>query len=142
MKDYYVKFAEAIARYAHAGQIDKGGNPYISHPEFVVSRVSTNEEKVVAWLHDVLEDTNFDREEMRRIFGDGIIKALDCVTHRDDESWEAYIDRVSMHPIAIKVKLADLTHNMDLSRIPNPCEADYERIKRYKKTYELLLSKL
>ena len=142
MKSYYVDFAKAIAQYAHEGQYDKGGNPYITHPAFVASQVTTNEEKVVAWLHDVLEDTDFDKDVLQRIFGDEIMNALDCVTHREDESWEAYIDRVSENPIAIRVKLADLTHNMDLNRIPNPCEADYARIKRYKKTYELLLSKL
>ena len=68
--------------------------------------------------------------------------ALDCVTRREDESWDSYIDRVSMNPIAIKVKLADLTHNMDLRRISNPCANDYARIDRYKKTYDFLNSKL
>ena len=142
MKSYYVDFARAIAQYAHEGQYDKGGNPYIIHPAFVASQVTTNEEKVVAWLHDVLEDTDFDKNELQRIFGDEIMEALDCVTHRKYESWEDYIARVSSNPVAIKVKLADLTHNMDLSRIPNPCEADYARIRRYEKTYELLLNKL
>ena len=142
MEDYYVKFAEAIARYAHKGQVDKGGNPYITHPEFVASRVSTNEEKIVAWLHDVLEDTDFNREELQRIFGDEIMKALDCVTHRKDESWDDYIERVSTNQIAIRVKMADLTHNMDLSRIPHPKTDDYVRIARYKKTYDLLQSRL
>ena len=142
MEDYHVKFAEAIARYAHKGQVDKGGNPYIIHPEFVASQVSTNEEKIVAWLHDVLEDTNFDREELRRIFGDGILEALDCVTHRKDESWDDYIERVSTNQTAIRVKMADLTHNMDLSRIPHPTTNDYVRIARYKKTYAFLQSRL
>ncbi len=142
IKIYYIEFAKAIAHYAHKGQIDKGGNPYIEHPAFVASQVSTNEEKIVAWLHDVLEDTDFDKNELQRIFGDEIMDALDCVTRREDESWDSYIDRVSMNPIAIKVKLADLTHNMDLRRISNPCANDYARIDRYKKTYAFLNSKL
>ena len=142
MKSYYVDFARAIAQYAHEGQYDKGGNPYITHPAFVASRVTGIEEKIVAWLHDVLEDTDFDKNELQRIFGGEIMDALDCVTRREDESWEAYIDRVSGNPIAVKVKLADLTHNMDLSRIPNPSETDFARIERYRKTQLFLSTKL
>ncbi|MBQ2546573.1 MAG: GTP pyrophosphokinase, partial [Clostridia bacterium] len=76
------------------------------------------------------------------IFGDGILEALDCVTHRKDESWDDYIERVSTNQTAIRVKMADLTHNMDLSRIPHPKTDDYVRIARYKKTYDLLQSRL
>ena len=141
MKRYYVDFAEAIARYAHEGQYDKGGNPYVAHPEFVASQVTSTEEKVVAWLHDVLEDTDFDKEELRRIFGDDVMAALDCVTRRNCESWDEYIERVSGNPIAVRVKMADLTHNMKLERIPHPRKADFERIERYRKAYDYLKNK-
>ena len=142
MESYYVEIAKEIAKVAHAGQVDKGGVPYIHHPETVAGLLSTNEEKIVGWLHDVLEDTDFNKEVLLKLFGPDIMDALDCVTHRPDESWWNYIERVSKNPMAIRVKLADLAHNMDLSRIPNPSEKDMRRVDRYKMTEKWLRDKL
>lgn len=142
MESYYVEIAKEIAKVAHAGQFDKGGKPYINHPETVASLLDTTEEKVCGWLHDVLEDTDFNPDVLRRLFGDDVMNALDCVTHRPGESWWNYIARVGTNPLAIRVKLADLTHNMDLSRIPNPREKDYRRVDRYRMTRDWLIRKL
>ena len=130
--------AESIARSAHAGQKDKGGHDYINHPAFVAGHVDTDEEKIVGWLHDVLEDTEVSSEYLREIFGDKILDALDAVTHRKKETWEDYISRVEKNPIAVKVKLADLTHNMDLSRLEKITDKDLKRLDKYKKTYDRL----
>ena len=142
MENYYVEIAKEIAKVAHSGQVDKGGAPYINHPEAVASLLSTNEEKVVGWLHDVLEDTDFNKDVLLRLFGKDVMDALDCLTHRPNEQWWNYIARVGKNPLAIRVKLADLTHNMDLSRIPNPSEKDMRRVDRYRMTEKWLKDKL
>ena len=139
-----VKIAREIARVCHRGQTDQGGNPCILHPEAVAGMLETDEEKTAGWLHDVLEDTDFSREVLGLIFGERILSALDCVTRRPGEAWEDYIDRVSSDPLAIRVKIADLTHNMDLSRITNREIEDWDRkrAERYRRTRELLAGRL
>lgn len=144
MEKYYIEIAKEIAKVAHAGQLDKGGNPYISHPEFVADHLDTVEEKIVGWLHDVLEDTDFNRDVLLKLFGQEIMDSLECVTRRPDESWWNYIGRVATNPIAIRVKMADLIHNMDLSRIKDRelDEVDFRRVKRYQETYNWLAEKI
>lgn len=142
MESYYVEIAKEIAKVAHAGQYDKGGKPYINHPETVAALLDTTEEKVCGWLHDVLEDTDFNPEVLHRLFGDEVMGTLYALNHRPNESWWNYIGRVAKNPLAIRVKLADLTHNMDISRIPNPGEKDYRRLDRYRMTFKYLTDKL
>ena len=129
-----LKKAISLAEQAHAGQMDKGGHPYILHPKRVMERCSTAEEKIVAILHDVLEDTDITAEDLRRAgFSEEILAALNCLTHREEEGYMEYIERVCGNGLAVRVKYADLTDNMDLSRIPHPTERDFARLEKYKK---------
>ena len=136
-----IEAARLISRLAHKGQHDKAGLPYFAHPEKVASMLDTPEEKIVGYLHDTVEDTSVTVEEIRRIFGDEVADAVALMTHADGVAYMDYVREVGKNPLARKVKLADLTHNMDISRIPNPKERDFKRIEnKYKPAYEYLKS--
>lgn len=135
-----VEFAQALAAFAHDGQTDKGGNPYISHPVAVAEKVEGDDLKTIALLHDVLEDTAVNYGTLENLFGKRIADAVDALTRRDGETYEAFIERVCQDTLARAVKLADLEHNMDLSRIPNPSENDLRRIEKYKKAHAAIES--
>ena len=128
-----VHLAEIIAAEAHRHQLDKGGYPYIGHPKAVAEGVASNMEKTVAWLHDVVEDTEFSLDDIGAIFGETVREAVDAVTRREGEDRSEYLKRVRNNQTAAAVKLSDLRHNSDLSRISNrPLEEkDYNRVKRY-----------
>lgn len=128
-----IERARKIAEKAHQGQADKGGQPYILHPIRVMERCETELEKITAVLHDVLEDSEYTLEDLKKEgFSDEILKALVCLTHREGEGYMEYIERVCENPLATRVKYADLQDNMDISRIPNPAEKDYIRLEKYK----------
>ncbi|MZQ87068.1 HD domain-containing protein [Paenibacillus sp. 5J-6] len=123
-----------LAAKAHDGQTDKGGNPYILHPIRLASKAETTEESIIAVLHDVVEDSNMTLFDLKNEgFSSNVIAALDCLTRRADESYEQFIKRIKLNPLASKVKLLDLEDNCDINRIPQPTDADYARIDRYKK---------
>jgi (p)ppGpp synthase/HD superfamily hydrolase len=132
--------AIAIAAEAHAGQVDKAGAPYVLHPLRVMLRLSTPEERMVAVLHDVCEDCpgwTFDRLRGEG-FHDRVIEALQSVTKRDGEDYEAFVTRAAASPIGRRVKLADLHDNCDLSRIAQPTERDHERIGKYRRAIAMI----
>jgi len=121
-----------IATKAHAGQVDKSGNPYILHPLRVMLACESEIERICAVLHDVIEDTPITLEDIKKQgFSDEIIDVLDCLTRRGGESYDNFIDRILLNDTACHVKLADLCDNMDLTRISNPTAKDEERIKKY-----------
>lgn len=121
-----------IANKAHAGQKDKGGQPYIHHPLAVANMVQKPVEKIVALLHDVIEDSDVTIDDLRAAgFGDEVINAVFAITKIKGESYEDYLERVAGNSIATAVKIADMTHNSDISRIPNPSPKDFERVNRY-----------
>lgn len=123
---------------AHKEQYDKGNYPYVFHPYHVAEQMNTEEEIIVALLHDVVEDTNITIEDLSKEgFNSNIIEALKLLTKKID-NYEEYISKISTNPLAKKVKLADLKHNLDITRIPNPQERDYKRIEQYKKAIEIL----
>jgi len=131
-KDSIVQVALKLATIAHSGQIDKGGKPYILHPISVAKIVETEEEKTVALLHDVIEDTPVTLEELRENgLPESVVVAVDVLTKRPGVDYGDYIQRVKQNPLALAVKIADMTHNMDLSRIQNPSAKDYARIEKY-----------
>ena len=134
-----VEKAETIARTAHAGQVDKAGMYYAGHPERVAARMDKPEEKVVAWLHDVVEDTGFTLEDIDREFGFETAVAVDAVTHRKGESWSSYLCRVKGNEIARKVKIADLIDNSNLSRLPVVKEKDIIRQAKYNRALYFLM---
>lgn len=135
-----IEKAVLIAVNAHKGQVDKGGNPYILHPLRLMFSREDETEKICAVLHDVIEDTDVTLDYLREQgFSKEVLSALDALTRRKDETYEEFIDRIIENKIACNVKLADLNDNMDLSRIKNPTEKDYERLEKYKKAkYKIL----
>jgi (p)ppGpp synthase/HD superfamily hydrolase len=139
----FLEAAIQIAVQAHAGQKDKNGQPYILHPLRVMARVQTDDEKIVAILHDVVEDTSWTPDQLRkRGFPEHILQALDCVTKRAGEAYEDFVTRSASNPIAIRVKLADLEDNMDLRRLPEITPKDHERLSKYLAAHRRLMAQL
>jgi len=129
-----------LAACAHRGQVDKAGQPYILHPLRVMFRVETQYERMVAVLHDVVEDTGVTLAQLSAEgFPEQVVAAVEALTKRAGESRIAAAHRAAENPIARKVKLADNAENMDLSRIPNPSERDFERLDEYKAVRLILL---
>jgi hypothetical protein len=129
-----------IATKSHQGQIDKAGQPYILHPLRVMFSRKNETERICAVLHDVIEDTDITLDYLRSEgFSEEILIALYTLTRRDSETYDEFIDRIINNNIASHVKLADLCDNMDILRIKNPTEKDYERIEKYSKAAERIL---
>ena len=126
--------AIAIAATAHAGQVDKGGAPYILHPLKVMLRVNSLEERIVAVLHDVVEDCGISFDDLRKEgFSEAVLSAIESVTKVPGESYEDFVERAAQNPIGRVVKLADLEENSDLSRIASPDWEDLERVEKYRR---------
>lgn len=131
--------AIAIAAQAHEGQIDKGGQPYILHPLRVMLRMHSEAGRIVAVLHDVVEDSNCSLDELRAEgFSEEVITALAAITRQAGEGRIEAAKRAARHPLARAVKLADNADNADLTRIPAPSEKDLARMDEYRKVRELL----
>ena len=122
----------------HQNQFDKAGKPYFEHPKFVSSLVASTDEKIVALLHDILEDTNIDFNILKENFSNEIIEAILTMTHNENDSYFEYIDKISKNKLARNVKIADLTHNSDLSRLKNITNKDLERVEKYNKALSIL----
>ncbi len=125
-----------IAARAHAGQVDKAGAPYILHVLRVTLAVATNEERIVAALHDVVEDSGITFEYLRQQgFSNTVLAALASVTKTDADKvdYDGFIRRVSTNAIGRIVKLADLRDNCNLARIKTPQDADYKRLEKYRR---------
>ena len=132
-----------IAVEAHKEQLDKGGNPYILHPLRVMMSVDLELEKIVAVLHDVVEDSNWTFEALpAEGFSIEVIEALKSVTkNSDNEDYDSFIQRAIRNPIGRKVKIADIRDNLDVTRIPELGEKDVQRISKYKKALKRLHEK-
>jgi hypothetical protein len=134
-----LEHAIALAAKAHEGQTDKADAPYILHPLRMMLRLSSLEEQITAVLHDVVEDCGWSFNDLRdEGFTDAVIAAVDSVTRRPEETYEAFVLRAAANPIGRRVKLADLNDNCDLSRISNPTTRDYERIEKYKRAIAVI----
>lgn len=132
--------AIAIAAKAHAGQTDKAGQPYILHPLRVMMAVTRAEERIVAVLHDVVEDTNVTLVDLENAgFTKPVLAAIFAITKTEGETRIDAAKRVVLNPIAKAVKLADLADNMNLTRIANPSEKDLTRMQEYKHVMEILI---
>ena len=124
--------AMILAAKGHMGQLDKGGHPYILHPVRVMLQCKTIEEKTVAMLHDLLEDTAYTADDLRREgFHEEVITAVVCLTKIEGEDYTDYIERICQNKLAARVKLADLTDNMDLNRLPGLTPKDFQRLEKY-----------
>ena len=129
-----------IAQEAHKGVKDKGGHDYIHHPLRVMHAMSNDQEKIVAILHDVVEDSDWTFDRLKEEgFEDSAIESLRCVTkYSEEEDYQEFIKRAATNKIATKVKIADIEDNLDLSRLGTLTEKDLTRIKKYKKALKYL----
>jgi len=132
--------AIVIAAEGHAGATDKGGAPYILHPLRMMLTLTSDEERIVAVLHDVCEDCpGWTLERLKSEgFSQSVITALDSVTKRTGEHYDDFARRAAANSIGRKVKLADLIDNCDLSRIATPTDADHQRVAKYQRAIEMI----
>ena len=131
--------AMKLAYEAHQGQYDKSGLPYVFHPFHLAEQMDTEESVTVALLHDVAEDTDYTLADLREMgFSGDVMEALSLLTHDPSVPYMEYVEHLKNNPIARSVKLADLTHNSDLSRLPVVTEKDLERVEKYRKAIKLL----
>ena len=127
--------AIALATQAHAGQVDNGGSAYIQHPLRVMEKVETPEQRIVAVLHDVLEETPLTAVDLARAgFNLRVISALLSLKQRNDEHYDAFVARLGNDPLAREVKLADLSVHSDVSAVANLLPADRVLLNRYQQT--------
>ena len=124
---------------AHKNQVDKSGMPYVFHPFHLAEQMTDENTTVVALLHDVVEDTDYTIEDLRNMgFNDAVLEAISLMTHSKDVPYMDYVAEIKKNPIARAVKLADLKHNSDLSRLDTVDEKAIKRVEKYKKAIELL----
>ena len=125
----------------HKDQVDKSGIPYVFHPFHLAEQMDDEETTITALLHDIVEDTDTTFDDLRKLgFSDNIINALKLMTHDKNVDYFEYVKNISKNPIARKVKIKDLEHNMDTSRLDEVTDKDLERVKKYKKCYKYLLN--
>lgn len=135
------QIALELAVEKHKNQTDKAGNPYILHPLHVMENVNSKEGKIVAILHDIIEDTDITEDYLLKIgLSKRIVDAVVALTRSKDMDYQEYIKNLSSNPLAKEVKLADLEHNMDLKRLPTLEEKDLERNRKYQIAYHYLIN--
>ncbi len=130
--------AMIIAYNAHQNQFDKANIPYIYHPIHIAEQMDTELECIVALLHDVVEDTDITLNDLEKEFPQEVIDLLKILTHDKKIDYIEYIEKVKTNPIATKIKIADLKHNSDITRLENITPTDLKRIEKYKKALEIL----
>lgn len=118
---------------AHKEQVDKSGMPYVFHPFHVAEEMDDEETTVVALLHDLIEDTDYTLDDLRNMgFSNKVVEAIEAMTHLPEVSYEDYLRNIKRNPIAKKVKLADVRHNSDQTRL----DVIDERAEYWKKKYQ------
>lgn len=133
------KLALRICFDAHKDQPDRGGLPYVYHPIHLAEQMHDETTIIVALLHDVVEDSNYRLEDLKQLgFGEQVLDALTLLTHDDSVPYLEYIAAIRDNPIARTVKLADLEHNSDLSRLDHITPDDCERVRKYRNAQAIL----
>ena len=131
--------AITLAVHQHAGQVDKGGQPYILHPLRVMLQLQQTDQQIVAVLHDILEDTHTTTQDLQNLgFQTHIIQAIQALTKLPQETRVQAAMRTAQNPLACAVKIADVQDNMNLTRIPNPTARDLARLEEYRQVLEIL----
>ena len=121
-----------IALQAHRGQTDRYGEPYILHPLRIMARVHSKDQKIVALLHDVVEDSTWTIEQLKQEgFSSDIVEAVHALTKNPGEDYMNYIERAAVTDLSRTVKMADLEDNMDLTRCPQLESDDLKRMNKY-----------
>lgn len=137
-----VKKAAEICFEAHKNQKDKGGYPYIFHPLYLAREMDSEDTVIIALLHDTVEDGGIDFTYLEKAgFSENILSALRLLTKDKNTDYFQYIINIKKNPDAVKVKIADLTHNLDLSRLKKITQKDIDRTEKYKKALKLLSEK-
>ena len=127
---------------AHKDQKDKSGLPYVHHPFHLAEQMETEDTTIVALLHDVVEDTEYTLDDIRAMgFPERIIEALSYMTHDNAVPYLDYVAKIKENPIATAVKLADLKHNSDLTRLDVVDETSLKRVEKYSKAMKILEEK-
>lgn len=133
-----IRTAMQIACRAHAGQTDKAGYPYIHHPLHLAEQMTEEYAVCAALLHDVMEDTDVSEQELAQVMPPEVMEALRLLTHDESVPYMDYVRAISHHPIARAVKLADLAHNSDLSRLDEVTPKALSRVEKYAAAMALL----
>ena len=129
-----------IAVEAHHGQKDKNGMPYILHPLRLMFQMKSFNEKMVAVLHDVVEDSDWSLDDLKKEgFNGEVIKAVSLLTREEKDTYDEFVQKAASNPISKAVKIADITDNLDLSRIPKMTEKDVARVKKYQRVLNTLI---
>ena len=124
---------------AHKDQTDKAGLPYVFHPFHVAEQMPNEKATIVALLHDVIEDTSYTLQDLRDMgFDEDVLSALALMTHDKSVPYMDYVARIKENALARTVKLADLRHNSDLTRLDDINEAALARVEKYKAAIRLL----
>jgi len=134
-----------LASKGHLNQMDKGGNPYILHPLRLMNQFTDVELKIIAILHDYIEDTDATLDDLIEYgFTTRVVLALDALTHRKGESYYDYVLRIAANADATAIKKADLKDNSDITRLKNPklTEVDVLRMEKYANTYQFLSGRM
>lgn len=133
------KMAMKLAYEAHAGQVDKTGMPYIFHPYHLAQSMTDELTAVAALLHDVVEDTEYTLADLASFgFPKEVIDALTLLTHAPEVPYMDYVRKIAGNPIARAVKIADLRHNSDTTRLDTVDEAALARAKKYSEALRIL----
>lgn len=123
----------------HKNQYDKAGIPYVLHPLHVAEQMQDEHRTIVGLLHDIVEDTDVTFEQLTQMgFPEEVIEALKCLTHKENVDYFDYVKNIGTNPIATDVKIADLEHNSDLTRLNEITDWDLMRVEKYKKCIEYL----
>ncbi|WP_291334114.1 HD domain-containing protein [Acinetobacter sp. UBA801] len=131
--------AITLAVQQHAGQVDKGGQPYILHPLRVMLQLQQTDQQIVAVLHDILEDTHTTTQDLQNLgFQTHIIQAIQALTKLPHETRAQAAMRTAQNRLACAVKIADVQDNMNLARIPNPIARDLARLEEYRQVLDIL----
>lgn len=130
--------AMVIAYNAHINQIDKAGVPYIFHPIHLAEQMETEKECIIALLHDVVEDTDVTFDQLEKEFSNDIIEILKLLTHDKNIDYMEYIKAIKKNPIAKKIKIVDIIHNADETRLDKITERDILRRDKYKEALKIL----
>ncbi len=133
------KLALKLCFEAHKDQLDKSGLPYVFHPFHLAEQMTDEHTTVVALLHDIIEDSRCTIDDLRALgFDENILDAISLMTHDESVPYMEYVAQIKTNPIARTVKLADLRHNSDMSRLDQVTPRDEARAEKYKKAIELL----
>ena len=133
------KKALALCFSAHKDQLDKSGMPYVFHPFHLAEQMQDELSTVVALLHDIVEDTPITLDDLHAMeFHTEVIEALALLTHNSATPYMEYIRAIKTNPLARAVKLADLRHNSDLTRLDTIDDTALNRQKKYEAAIKLL----